>query len=377
MQFRDLNTQYLHLREKIDAGIASVLGTGHFILGEQVRELEGKLAAYVGTKHCVACANGTDALQLVMMSWGIGPGDAVFTSDFTFFASAGTVSILGATPVLVDIDPQTFNICPDALEKAIQKVLAEGKLIPRVIIPVDLFGLPADYPRIEKIAEKYQMRILEDGAQGFGGAIDGKRACSYGEAATTSFFPAKPLGCYGDGGAIFTDDDALEIHLRSIQRQGASPVDKYDNQLIGMNSRLDTLQAAILLPKLEAFEEYEMDAANQVASWYTQRLQGLVETPVVPEGYLSAWAQYTIKLKDQAARDGLKEYLMEQGIPSMIYYPRGLHQQTAYLDMGLKDEEFPHTIDAIRRVLSLPMHPYLQEEDVARVCDSVIAHLKE
>ncbi len=377
MQFRDLNAQYLHLREKIDAGIASVLGTGHFILGEQVRELEGKLAAYVGTKHCVACANGTDALQLVMMSWGIGPGDAVFTSDFTFFASAGTVSILGATPVLVDIDPQTFNICPDALEKAIQKVLAEGKLIPRVIIPVDLFGLPADYPRIEKIAEKYQMRILEDGAQGFGGAIDGKRACSYGEAATTSFFPAKPLGCYGDGGAIFTDDDALEIHLRSIQRQGASPVDKYDNQLIGMNSRLDTLQAAILLPKLEAFEEYEMDAANQVASWYTQRLQGLVETPVVPEGYLSAWAQYTIKLKDQAARDGLKEYLMEQGIPSMIYYPRGLHQQTAYLDMGLKDEEFPHTIDAIRRVLSLPMHPYLQEEDVARVCDAVIAYLKE
>lgn len=375
MQFRDLGAQYAHLKEKIDAGIAAVLQDGQFILGHQVKELEQKLAAYAGTKHCIACANGTDALQLVMMAWGIGPGDAVFTADFTFFASAGTVSILGATPVLVDIDPRTFNICPDALEKAIRKVKEEGKLIPRAIIPVDLFGLPADYPRIEEIAREHGLQILEDGAQGFGGDIKGKRVCSFGDAATTSFFPAKPLGCYGDGGAIFTNDDALEIKLRSLYRQGASPEDKYDNQAIGMNSRLDTLQAAVLLPKLEAFERHELQAANQVAAWYTKRLQDKVETPYTPEGYLSSWAQYTIQLKDAKTRDGLQQHLKNQGIPSMIYYPRGLHQQTAYRDMNLKDADFPNTTEATQRVLSLPMHPYLKEEDVEMVCDAIKAYL--
>lgn len=276
MQFRDLGAQYQHLKADIDVGIQEVIASNGFILGKKVTELEKKLATYVGRKCCIACANGTDALQLVLMAWGIGTGDAVFTSDFTYFASAGTSSILGATPVLVDIDRRTFNIDPDALEKQIQKTLSEGKLTPKVIIPVDLFGQPADYTRITPIAEKYGLRILEDGAQGFGGSINGKMVCSFGEASTTSFFPAKPLGCYGDGGAIFTDDDIMDETLRSLRAQGRSSEDKYDNRAIGMNSRLDTLQAAILLPKFKALVDYELDAVNKAAGWYTERLEGKV-----------------------------------------------------------------------------------------------------
>ncbi|MEG0902528.1 MAG: DegT/DnrJ/EryC1/StrS family aminotransferase, partial [Clostridia bacterium] len=270
-------------------------------------ELEERLAAYVGRKHCITCANGTDALQLVLMAWGIGEGDAVFTSDFTFFASAGTVSILGATPVLADIDPRTFNIDADDLEKQIQRVLAEGKLTPKAIIPVDLFGQPADYLRILSVAERYGLKVLEDGAQGFGGSINGKMACSFGDAATTSFFPAKPLGCYGDGGAIFTDDDEMDAILRSMRAQGRSPEDKYDNRSIGMNSRLDTIQAAILLPKLKAFANYELDAVNRAAGWYTERLKDIVVTPLVKEGFYSSWAQYTIMLENEAQRNGLQK----------------------------------------------------------------------
>lgn len=376
MQFRDLGAQYAALKDEIDAGIASVLESSRFIFGPQVALLEQELADYVGVKHCVSCANGTDALQLALMAWGVGEGDAVFTADFTFFASAGCASILGATPVLVDIDPRTFNICPDALEAAIQRVKKEGKLRPKVIIPVDLFGLPADYPRIRQIAQKHGLRILEDGAQGFGGQIGEKRACSFGDMATTSFFPAKPLGCYGDGGAIFTDDDGTDELLRSLRAQGRSPEDKYDNRLIGMNSRLDTLQAAILLPKLHAFARYEVDWANRVAGWYTQHLAGLVEVPYVPEGYRSSWAQYTILLRDRAQRDGLQAALKAQGIPSMIYYPRGLHQQSAYADMNLRDADFPGTVAAAGRVLSLPMHPYLKEEEVEQVANAVAAYIK-
>jgi len=372
MQFRDLNRQYHHLKAEIDIEIQNVIQSSAFILGLQVEQLERKLAEYVGVKHCVSCANGTDALQLVLMAWGIRPGDAVFTSDFTFFASAGTTSIVGATPVFVDIDMDTFNMDPDALEKVILKVKADGKLIPKVIVPVDLFGQPADYDRILPIAKKHGLLVLEDGAQGFGGIIRGQRVGSFGDAAITSFFPAKPLGCYGDGGAIFTNDAELDTLLRSLRAQGRSPDDKYDNRLIGMNSRLDTLQAAILLPKLKAFEEYELDAVNQAASWYNQRLKDVVKIPAVKEGHLSSWAQYTIQLKDSMQRDGLKACLAAQGIPSMIYYPRGLHQQTAYLHMGLIDEQYPNTVQATKCVLSLPMHPYLTEED----CDLVTNCIK-
>ena len=269
MQFRDLGIQYRVLKKDIDARIAAVISSNSFILGKEVTELENKLAAYVGRKHCIGCGNGTDALQLSLMTWEIGPGDAVFTSDFTYFASAGTSSILGATPVFVDIDLDTFNMDPEDLEKRIICILEEGKIKPKVIIPVDLFGQPADYGKILPIADKYGLKVLEDAAQGFGGSINGKKAGSFGDISTTSFFPAKPLGCYGDGGAIFTDDDDTNSRLRSLRAQGKSPVDKYDNREIGMNSRLDTLQAAVLLPKFEAFVNYELDAVNQVANWYT------------------------------------------------------------------------------------------------------------
>ncbi len=373
MQFRDLGAQYQALKSDIDQGIQGVIGGSQFILGRPVGELEEKLTAYVGTKHCVTCANGTDALQMVLMAWGIGPGDAVFTSDFTYFASAGCASVVGATPILVDIDADTFNISPIDLKKRIERVIGEGKLSPKVIIPVDLFGLPADHDAIRTIARKYGLRILEDGAQGFGGRIRGKKACSFGEAAITSFFPAKPLGCYGDGGAIFTDDSVLDALLRSLRAQGRSPEDKYDNRLIGLNSRLDTLQAAILLPKLAALEKYELAGVNWVADAYTAALKDVVKTPVVPEGYYSSWAQYTIMLKDRHMRDGLQKHLKENGIPAMVYYPRGLHQQTAYRAMNLQDEDYPNTVRAVQRVLSLPMHPYMTEEDVSRVAEAVKA----
>lgn len=373
MQFRDLKAQYRALKPQIDEAISQVLESSAFILGKQVTELEQTLAEYVGKKHCIGCANGTDALQLALMAWDVGPGDAVFTSDFTYFASAGSASILGATVIFVDIDPRTFNICPKALEAAIQRVLAEGKLNPKVIVPVDLFGLPADYDRIIPIAKKYGLRVLEDGAQGFGGNVRGKRACSFGDMATTSFFPAKPLGCYGDGGAIFTDDDAVAARLRSLRAQGKSTVDKYDNREIGMNSRLDTLQAAILLPKFKAFVDYELDAVNRVARWYTQRLEGHVVTPCVPEGMYSSWAQYTVVLENQEQRDRLQQRLKEYQIPSMIYYPRGLHQQEAYRQMGWQDHLFPNTVKATKTVLSLPMHPYLSETDVETIVN-VIMH---
>jgi len=372
MQFRDLGAQYQALKTEIDAGIQAVINSTSFILGKPVTELEKKLADYVGRKHCVACGNGTDALQLALMVWGIGPGDAVFTSDFTYFASAGCSSILGATPVLVDIDITTFNMGPTDLERQIQRVIAEGNLTPKVVVPVDLFGQPADYDRILPIAEKYNLRVLEDGAQGFGGNIRGKLACSFGDMSTTSFFPAKPLGCYGDGGAIFTDSDDEDARLRSLRAQGKSPVDKYDNREIGMNSRLDTIQAAILLPKFNAFVDHEIDDVNQVAAWYTERLQGHVVTPTVLDGFVSSWAQYTILLEDQNERNCIQSKLKENGIPSMIYYPRGLHQQEAYKWMKLDDTMYPMTIDATRRCLSLPMHPYLKEDEVEKICNVLL-----
>ena len=371
MQFRDLGAQYRAIKEEIDAGIQEVIGSSSFILGKQVSELESELAEFVGRKHCVTCGNGTDALQLGLMIFGIKPGDAVFTSDFTFFASAGTTSILGGTPVFVDIDSETFNMDPEDLERKIEIVLAEGKLKPRAIVPVDLFGRPADYDKILPIAEKYGLKVLEDAAQGFGGSIRGKLAGSFGDLSATSFFPAKPLGCYGDGGAVFTDDDEVDARLRSLRAQGKSPTDKYDNREIGMNSRLDTLQAAILLPKFHAFKEYEIDAVNQVADWYTSRLSGYFKTPKVPEGFRSSWAQYTILLDSEKERSTKQELLKAHDIPAMVYYPRGLHQQEAYSWMNLGDDLYPETVNVCKRVLSLPMHPYLSEEEVDLICRTI------
>ncbi len=377
MEFRDLKAQYAALQEKIDASIKEVLKESRFILGRQVGELEEKLAEYVGVKHCVSCANGTDAMLLVLMAWGIGPGDAVFTSDFTFVASASVASVRGATPVFVDIDPKTFNICPNALEQTIERTLEEGKLTPKVIIPVDLFGLPADYPRIEAIAEKYDLLVLEDGAQGLGGSINGKMACSFGHAATTSFFPAKPLGAYGDGGAIFTNDDELADTLRSIRAQGRSAEDKYDNRAVGVNSRLDTLQAAILLPKLKAFIDYELDAVNKVARLYTEQLKDIVQTPIIPEGYYSSWAHYTITLENREQRDDLQRHLKENGIPSMVYYPRPLHTQTVFTALNQNPDRFPNSRRASATVLSLPMHPYLEPDNVDAICERIKEQIAE
>ena len=377
MQFRDLGAQYKALKNKIDEGIKNVIESSKFIIGPEVEILEKELANYVGTKHCVSCASGTDALALVLAAWGVGKGDAVFAPDFTFFATVNVAMSAGAAPVLVDIDDRTFNMSPKALEAAIEKTIAEGKLTPKVIIPVDLFGQSADYNAICKIADKYSLRILEDGAQGFGGSINGKRNCSFGNAAATSFFPAKPLGCYGDGGAIFTDDGELDVKLRSLRAQGRSPEDKYDNQDIGINSRLDTLQAAILLPKFHAFENYELDAVNNTAKLYDERLKDLVVTPYIPEGFVSSWAQYTVLLESEEQRNGLQSYLKQNGIPSMIYYPRGMHQQTAVKKYGFDKGDFPNTEKVVKTCLSLPMHPYLTLEQVDEITDKIREYLKK
>lgn len=370
MQFRDLKTQYHHLKKDIDAAIQTVLDNTNFISGAPVTELEEQLASYVGVKHCETCGNGTDALSLVLMAWGIGPGDAVFVPDFTFFASGEVVAHQGAVPVFVDVDAATFNLDPERLEEAIKAVLKKGRLKPKVIIAVDLFGLPADYPRIQAIADKYGLKVLEDGAQGFGGAINGRRACSFGDAATTSFFPAKPLGCYGDGGAVFTDDAELAALIQSYKIHGKGSF-KYDNVRIGVNSRLDTLQAAILQVKLRAFVDMELEAVNAVAAQYTEALGGRVKTPAVPEGFSSSWAQYTITLPEVDQRDALQAALKAQGIPTMVYYPKPMHEQTAFEDVSFTKGSCPVTESLCKRVLALPMHPYLIEESAGTVVSQI------
>ena len=375
MQFRDLNKQYQVLKKDIDQAMIDVATSGAFIMGKQVKELEKSLAEYVGVKHCITCGNGTDALTLALKAWNIGPGDAVFVPDFTFFASAEVISEEGATPVFVDVDADTFNIDPQRLEEAIEKTISKGEFMPKAIITVDLFGLPADYPAIRKIADKYKLLILEDGAQGFGGNINGKKACSLGDISTTSFFPAKPLGCYGDGGAVFTDNDEWASIINSLKVHGKGSF-KYDNVRIGMNSRLDTLQAAILQVKFKAFIDYELTDINKAAAEYTERLKGIVKTPIIPDGFYSSWAQYTIKLKDKEQRDELQTYLKEQGIPAMVYYPNPMHLQTAYKDLGYQKGDFPVSEKLCDCVLSLPMHPYITTAEIEKVIDTIAKYLK-
>jgi dTDP-4-amino-4,6-dideoxygalactose transaminase len=374
MKFRDLKAQYQKYKQEIDSVIQEVITNAHFIGGNEVANLEKQLADYVGAKHCISCANGTDAMSLVLMAWDIKEGDAVFVPDFTFFSTGEVVSYCGATPVFVDVNRETFNLDATKLEQAINKVLEEEKLTPKVIIPVDLFGLPADHIKIKKIAKKYNLLVLEDGAQGFGGNINGQRACSFGDAATTSFFPAKPLGCYGDGGAIFTNDDNLAALLKSLKIHGKGE-DKYDNVRIGVNSRLDTIQAAVLKVKLRAFIEHELEDVNKVYQLYTERLKGVVETPFIPDGYYSSFAQYTIKLKNKEQRDGLQAKLKKNDIPSMIYYVKPMHKQGAFSYLNNDDEDFRVTNELCDIVLSLPMHPYLSEEDVDSVCEIIKSYI--
>lgn len=369
MEFRDLKQQYKVLKSDIDAAMQRVAEGSHYIMGPEVRDLEAELAEYVGVRHCVTCANGTDALSLALKVWGIGPGDAVFVPDFTFFSSAEVIAAEGATPVFVDVRDDSFNMDPESLERAIAKVENEGKLKPRVIIAVDLFGLPADFKAIKSIAKAHDLLILEDGAQGFGGSIDGKMACSFGDIATTSFFPAKPLGCYGDGGAMFMDNDEWATLADSYRVHGKGAF-KYDNVRIGMNSRLDTLQAAILQVKFKAFREYELDDVNKAAALYTERLAGIVKTPVVAEGFRSSWAQYTIQLGSREQRDSIQAALKSEGIPTMVYYPKPMSGQTVFAEMGCSGC-CPVADRLCATVLSLPIHPYITEEQIDTVYNAI------
>ena len=415
MDFIDLAAQQRRISEKLSANIAKVLAHGQYINGPEVMDLEENLAAYVGARHAVGCASGTDALLMALMALEIGPGDAVFTTPFTFIATAEVISLLGATPVFVDIDPATFNLDPAQLERAVaaveqndpatyplpkcaaasngnrlasvavapgqnpddartagEMIGAPSRLCPRAVITVDLFGLPADYDEIGAVAARHGLAVVEDAAQSFGGEYRGKKAGAFGRIACTSFFPAKPLGCYGDAGMCFTDDDALAGVLRSIRGHGQGS-DKYDNVRIGINGRLDTLQAAILLAKFSIFPE-EIDLRQEVAKRYDALLAGFIKTPQIPGGYKSAWAQYSLLARDTAERTALMAKLRAGGVPTAIYYPKPLHRQEAFAGLGYGSETasrntspgssnppfFPVSEDCARRIFSLPMHPYLE-----------------
>lgn len=370
IEFIDLAAQYRCLQNEIEYSIQSVLKHGKYIMGPEVKELEKKLSEYAGVKHAISCSNGTDALLMPLMAWGIGSGDNVFTTPFTFIATAEVISLLGATPVFVDIDPDTYNIDPQKLEEAIIKILTEGELKPRAVIPVDLFGLPAEYDAIKKIAQQYHIKVLEDAAQSFGCVYKGQKGGSFGDAAATSFFPAKPLGCYGDGGAVLTNDDELAERLSSIRVHGQGR-DKYENIRIGINGRLDTLQAAILLAKLTVFDE-ELQARNRIATQYTSGLKEILKTPFVPRESVSSWAQYSVMARDSSERDGLRDMLKIKGVPTQVYYPKPLHLQQAFVSLGYKEGDFPVSESASKRIFSLPMHPYLENE----IIEDIIKNIK-
>ncbi|NTU67432.1 MAG: DegT/DnrJ/EryC1/StrS family aminotransferase [Chlorobiaceae bacterium] len=371
MQFIDLITQKNRIRERVMQRLEAIVDHGQYVMGPEVPELEKQLAAYVGTKHCVSCSSGTDALLMPLMAMGVGPGDAVLTTPFTFVATAEVISLAGATPVFVDVLPGTFNIDPDLVGAAVGQARAKG-LNPKALIPVDLFGLPADYGRLEQVAAENGIWILEDAAQGFGGTFRGRRAGCFGLVGATSFFPAKPLGCYGDGGAVFTDDDELDRVLRSVRVHGQGDGDdKYFNVRIGINGRLDTMQAAVLLEKLAIFDD-ELVARQRVADAYSSRLRGRVEVPEVPSGYTSSWAQYSVLASCTAERERIMGALQQAGIPSVVYYRIPLHLQKAYLDLGYAKGDFPISEDFSSRVFSLPMHPYLKDEDIEEICAVIL-----
>ncbi len=366
MQFIDLKAQQDRIKDQIDRNIQNVLAHGKYIMGPEVKELEEKLAAYAGTQYAVGVASGTDALLMPLMAWETGPGDAVFTVSFTFIATAEVVQLLGATPVFVDIDAETYNMDASKLEEAILRVKKEGKLTPKGIIPVDLFGQPADYDEINAIAKKHGLWVLEDTAQGFGGVYKGKRAGSLAHVAGTSFFPAKPLGTYGDGGMVFTDDQDMHDKLLSIRVHGQG-TDKYNNIRIGINGRLDTLMAAILLPKADIFEE-EIGLRQVVAGRYNDLLETVVKTPYVKEHNVSAWAQYSILHPN---RDQVINGLKEEGIPTAVYYPKPLHLQDAFAHLGYRYGDMPVSERIAGEIFSIPMHPYLKEEDQVRIAEAI------
>lgn len=376
MQFIDLKAQYRALKTEINEKIQEVLDAGQFIGGGPVKELEQKLAEYVGRKHCITCANGTDALQIAYMLYGIGAGDAVFCPDITFISSTEPAKMFGATSIFCDIDPDTYNLSAESLERQIQAVLAEGKLTPKVVVAVDILGNPCDYDAILPICEKYHLVLIEDAAQSFGASYKGKKCGSFGQIATTSFFPAKPLGCYGDGGAIFVDDDQLADICRSVCVHGKGPGGKYDNIRVGVNSRLDTIQAAILLPKFRALAEYEVENRQQVAARYNAAFAEFFTTPYVQSGCESVYAQYALLAQDTQTRNRVLAHLTEKKIPNMIYYPTPQHALPVFANEPRYAETFPNATDYCARTLSLPMHPYLEKEEQQLIIDAVLEAAK-
>lgn len=376
MQFRDLQKQYQVLKEEINAKVMDVMALAQCISGSEVFELESELAEYVGVKHCITCANGTDAITLAIKAWGIGKGDVVFVPDFTFFSSGECPAAEGAVCVFVDVDERTYNIDPIKLEEAVNKVIQEGKYNPKAVVAVDLFGQPAEYDAIKEICKKYNLFLLEDGAQGFGGSIADKKACSFGDISTTSFFPAKPLGCYGDGGAVFTDNDDWAALIRSYAVHGKAGDDKYNNIRLGLNSRLDTIQATILQVKLKAFQKYELEAVNEAAKWYNRAfievgMQEKIVLPYIKEGYVSSWAQYTIQLPSGLNREQLQKDLKAMEIPTMVYYMKPMHRQGAFEGTYSENSNCPITDRICKQVLSLPMHPYMTENQVKVVVQAI------
>lgn len=365
--FIDLQAQRARIGAAMDEAILRVVHHGKYIMGPEVAELEAGLAEFCGAKHAISCSSGTDALIMPLMAWGIGPGDAVFLPSFTFAATAEVVVLLGATPVFVDVQRNTFNMDVENLQAAIGLAKDQG-LKPRVVIPVGMFGLPADFDQITATAEAENLLVLDDAAQSYGASYKGKSVGTLGHVTATSFFPAKPLGCYGDGGALFTDDDDLADVLRSIRVHGKGS-HKYDNARIGLNARLDTIQAAVLIQKLEIYAD-ELKARQRVADRYNSALGDVAQVPTLPNGLTSAWAQYTIVVED---RPTLQTRLSDAGVPNVVYYPMPLHQQTAYKDMPTAPGGNPNADWLADHVLSLPMHPYLDEDTQDRICEAALA----
>jgi len=372
MHFIDLAEQQKLIRKPLENRFQTIMNHGKYIMGPEVFELEAKLKEFVGVKHCISCSSGTDALLMALMSWEIGPGDAVLTTPFTFIATSEVIRLIGATPVFVDIDEKTLNIDPIGLESKIVELNKKSDLLPRVVIPVDLFGLPADYPEIIRIGIKYGLKVLGDGAQSFGAEINDQKVHSMADAFTTSFFPAKPLGCYGDGGAVFTNDDGLADILKSIRVHGKGD-HKYDNVRTGINGRLDTMQAAILLEKLAIFPG-EIINRERVAYEYTSKLGDNLITPFVPEGFRSVWAQYSVLAADSGERENIQKVLKENNIPSVIYYPKPLHLQTAYSDLKYNTEDFPVSEKIASIIFSLPMHPYIESAEISKIVNVIRGH---